>query len=129
MSRAAAPVVPVSGIDVDAKLALVEFLLTSLDLQESARRAVDWLVAHAPVDQAVVMVADGASPQILLVADYGVSSATVMDFSLTREETSNPLVQALERDEHLAAHPAGLVPGGAEPLPHGLVPLRLAPRA
>ena len=96
MSRAAAPVVPVSGIDVDAKLALVEFLLTSLDLQESARRAVDWLVAHAPVDQAVVMVADGASPQILLVADYGVSSATVMDFSLTREETSNPLVQALD---------------------------------
>src|SRR5690349_21300858 len=86
---------PISGIDVDAKLALVEFLLTSLDLQESARRAVDWLVAHAPIDQAVVIVGDRASNEFLLVAEYGVSSSAIMDFSLNREETSNPLVQAL----------------------------------
>ena len=33
----------------EAKLAFVEFLLTSIDVQESARRGVDWLVAHAPV--------------------------------------------------------------------------------
>ena len=45
----AAPVAPVPGVDSDAKLAFVEFLLTSIDVQESARRAVDWLVAHAPV--------------------------------------------------------------------------------
>jgi PAS domain S-box-containing protein len=96
VSRAAAPVVPVSGIDVDARLALVEFLLTSLDLQESGRRAVDWLRSHTPVEQAVVIVADRATSHFVLVAEHGVSSATIMDFSLSRDDTSNPLVQALD---------------------------------
>ena len=49
VARVAAPVAPVPGADSEAKLAFVEFLLTSIDVQESARRAVDWLVAHAPV--------------------------------------------------------------------------------
>jgi amino acid transporter len=48
----------VSSVDSEAKLALVEFLLTSMDIQESARRCVDWLVAHAPVGQAVVLVVE-----------------------------------------------------------------------
>jgi len=43
---------PVSAVEPEAKLAFVEFLLTSVDVQESARRAVDWLVAHAPVTEA-----------------------------------------------------------------------------
>src|SRR6266700_3919021 len=51
-----------------AKLAFVEFLLAAVDLQESARRAVDWLVAHAPVSEAAVLVAEGTSNEMQLVA-------------------------------------------------------------
>ena len=43
---AAATAVVLAGVDSEAKLALVEFMLTSNDLQASARRAVDWLVSH-----------------------------------------------------------------------------------
>ena len=62
------PTVPLSGVDPEARLALAEYLLTSTDLQESSRRAVDWLVAHSDVRQAVVAVADAVSGQVLLLA-------------------------------------------------------------
>ena len=54
MRPSVAPAAPLPAVDVEARLGLVEFLLTSTDLQASARRAVDWLVAHSDVDQAVV---------------------------------------------------------------------------
>jgi PAS domain S-box-containing protein len=96
VARVAAPVVAqVQGVESDAKLAFVEFLLTSIDVQESARRAVDWLAAHAPVTEAAVLVAEGLSTEMLLVAEHGVSSGSVMDFALNREDSSHPLIQAL----------------------------------
>ena len=73
----------------------VEFLLTSIDVQESARRAVDWLVAHAPVTEAAVLVAEPLSNEMLLVAEHGVSSGAIMDFALSRDDGSHPLIQAL----------------------------------
>src|SRR6188508_1402638 len=87
---------PVPGVDSEAKLALVEFLLTSIDIQESARRAVDWLVAHAVVREAAVLVQEGISNEMLLVAEHGVSSGAIMDFALGRDDVSHPLIQALE---------------------------------
>ncbi len=99
MPRLATPVESVSSIDSEAKLALIEFLLTSMDIQESARRAVDWLVAHAPVQQAVVVVLEAISNEMLLVAEHGVSSAAIMDFALSRDDTKHPLVQALSSPE------------------------------
>jgi PAS domain S-box-containing protein len=95
VARVAAPVAPVPGVDSDAKLALVEFLLTSIDVQESARHAVDWLVAHATVSEAAVLVEEGASNEMLLVAEHGVSSGAIMDFSLNRDDPSHPLTEAL----------------------------------
>ena len=95
MARVAAPVAPVPGADSDAKLAFVEFLLTSIDVQESARRAVDWLVAHATVSEAAVLVEAGMSNEMLLVAEHGVSSGAIMDFSLNRDDPSHPLTEAL----------------------------------
>src|SRR5829696_805725 len=85
----------VQGVDSDAKLAFLEFLLTSIDVQESSRRAVDWLVAHAPVTEAAVLVAEALSTDMLLVAEHGVSSGTIMDFALNREDSNHPLIQAL----------------------------------
>src|SRR5829696_4721494 len=85
----------VQGVEADAKLAFVEFLLTSIDVQESSRRAVDWLVAHAPVTEAAVLVCEALSTDMLLVAEHGVSSGAIMDFALNREDNNHPLVQAL----------------------------------
>jgi signal transduction histidine kinase len=83
------------GVDLEARLTLAEFLLSSTDLQESSRRAVDWLVAHSDVEQAVVAVADAVSGQILLVAEHGVPTAAIADFALSRDEQVHPLVAAL----------------------------------
>jgi PAS domain S-box-containing protein len=95
VSRAAAPLAQVHGVDSETKLAFVEFLLTSIDVQESARRGVDWLVAHVPVSEAAVLVAEPLSSEMLLVAEHGVSSGAIMEFSLSREDGSHPLIQAL----------------------------------
>ena len=83
---AAATAVELAGVDSEAKLALVEFMLTSNDLQASARRAVDWLVSHTGLKKAVVAVAEPNSASLLLVAEHGVSSTAIADFSLTRED-------------------------------------------
>ncbi|MGH9409567.1 MAG: ATP-binding protein [Vicinamibacterales bacterium] len=96
MPRVAAPVAPMSAIESDAKLTFVEFLLTSVDAQESARRAVDWLVAHAPVAEAAVLVIDPSSNDMLLIAEHGISSGAIIDFSLSREQTGHPLIDALQ---------------------------------
>ena len=95
MSRAASPLAHGLVVDTEAKLAFVEFLLTSIDVQESARRAVDWLVAHAPISEAVVLVAEGQASEMQLVAEHGISSGAIMDFSLSRDEISHPLIEAL----------------------------------
>ncbi len=83
---AAATAVHFTGVDMEAKLALLEFLLTNSDLQASARRAIDWLAAHAGVQQAVVAVAEPGAGPLLLVAEHGVSSAAIVDFALTRDD-------------------------------------------
>jgi PAS domain S-box-containing protein len=96
VARVAAPVAQGPGADSEAKLAFVEFLLTSIDVQESARRAVDWLVAHAIVREAAVLVQEGVSNEMLLVAEHGVSSSAIMDFALSRDDSSHPLIQVLD---------------------------------
>jgi PAS domain S-box-containing protein len=99
VSRAAAPLAPGPAVEPEAKLAFVEFLLTSVDVQESSRRAVDWLVAHAPVTEAAVLVAEAQSNQMLLVAEHGISSGAIIDFALGRDDTSHPLIAALNSPE------------------------------
>src|SRR3970040_445450 len=88
-----------SGVDLDAKLVLLEFLLTSTDLQGSTRRAIDWLIAHSDVQQALVAVAEPGTGQLLLVAEHGVSSAAIADFAITLDETSHAPVRAWGRSE------------------------------
>jgi PAS domain S-box-containing protein len=109
LARVAAPAAQVSNIDSEAKLAFVEFLLTSIDVQESARRAVDWLVAHVPVSEAAVLVAEGPGNEMLLVAEHGITSGAIMDFSLARDDARHPLIEALNGArpvfvENLPAH-------------------------
>jgi PAS domain S-box-containing protein len=97
--RVAVPAVPVPGFETEAKLALVEFLLTSIDIQDSARRAVEWLVAHTPVSQGVVLVVESVSNEMLLIAEHGVPSSAVVDFAVSRADSMHPLVEALNGAE------------------------------
>ena len=97
--RSLAPVVHMPGADVESKLAFAEFLLSSTDLQASARRAMDWLAAHSDVEQAIIAVHDQLTGQVLLVAEYGLSSTAIVDFVLSREDTAHPLVRAMSQRE------------------------------
>lgn len=99
MARSAATAVQLPGVEMDAKLALVEFLLSDTDIHTSSRRAIDWLSAHSDVQQAVVAVAEPGTGPLLLVAEYGVSSTAIVDFSLSRDEEGHALVRAMTRAE------------------------------
>src|SRR4026207_1080240 len=83
------------GADSEAKLAFVEFLRRGAAVQESARRGVDWLVAHAAVREAAVLVQEGVSNEMLLVAEHGVSSGALMDSARNRADRAHPLIEAL----------------------------------
>jgi PAS domain S-box-containing protein len=93
------PAVQLPGIDLEARLALAEFLLTSIDVQASSRRAIDWLVAHSRVEQAVVAVVDPLSGQLLLIAEHGVSATSIADFGPSPDDDTHPLVLALAQSE------------------------------
>jgi signal transduction histidine kinase len=95
VARSAVTAVQLNGIDVDARLALVEFLLAATDLQASSRRAIDWLSAHSDIEQAIVAVAEPGTGPVMLVAEHGVSSSAIVDFSLSREEEAHPLIRAM----------------------------------
>ena len=125
---------------MDAKLGLAEFLLSSTDLQASARRAVEWLATHAGVPQGVVAVSEPGSREILLIAEHGVSSSVIADFVLNREDDSSPLVGAMSRVDptYFDGLPASVrspldgrfhaVPlrGADDPATHGLLLVRSA---
>ena len=99
MHRPVTGAVQIVGAEPDPRLALAEFLLSNVDLQVSARRAIDWLAAHTNVKQAVVALFDGNSSQLQLVAEHNVSSSAIVDFVVMREDEGHPLVQALDRVE------------------------------
>jgi PAS domain S-box-containing protein len=100
--RSAASIPPLPAPDVGsspvrARLALAEFLLSSGDLQASARQSLDWLVRYAGIRQALVAVVDPLSPDLLLLADHGLSSTAVAEFAIHRDDLTHPLVKAMER--------------------------------
>ena len=88
-----------AGVDLDARLALAEFLLSSTDIQASARRSVEWLVTYAAVAQAVVAVWEPGTGEMLVVVEHGVPASAIAEFAVSREEDAHPLVRAMERPE------------------------------
>jgi PAS domain S-box-containing protein len=93
--RSAVPAVQFSGVEMDAKLALVEFLLNSTDITRSVRQAIDWLALHTGAKQAVIFIADPGSPNLIVVAEHGVSSAAVADVVINPADTEHPLARTL----------------------------------
>jgi signal transduction histidine kinase len=133
---AAATVAQLAGADMEARLALVESLLSNTDLPTSARRAVDWLATHAGIDQAIVAVSEPGTGQLLLVAEHGIPSPTLIDFSRMGDDENHPLVRALEGagpvyfsnappQDHgpIDGRPFHAIPlrGDDEPVAHGLL--------
>jgi PAS domain S-box-containing protein len=96
---AVAGAVPVAGVEGDARLGLAEFLLSTVDIQASARRAIDWLASHTALRQAVIAIVEPNGSQLQLVAEHNVSSAAIVDFVVTREDEGHPLVKALSHRE------------------------------
>jgi signal transduction histidine kinase len=95
-----APALPLPpGVEGDGRLALAEFLLSSTDLPLSARHVIDWLAANTPVRDAFVAVEDPPNPNLLLVAERGAVSSLADDFALHRDDSSHPLIRAMERIE------------------------------
>jgi PAS domain S-box-containing protein len=109
---------------MEAKLALLEFLLTTNDLQVSARRAVDWLAAHAGIGQALVAVADPAGASLLLIAEHGLPSSAIVDFFLSRDDEAHPLVRAIARSEATYFDAASKIRGPIEGVSFFAIPLR-----
>src|SRR4029453_19601098 len=46
---------------------------------------------------AIVLILDHANPDLLLLAEHGVSSDAIADFQIGRHDVSHPLVQAMDR--------------------------------
>jgi signal transduction histidine kinase len=92
---AAVTAVQFPGVDMEAKLALLEFLLTSTDLQASARRAIDWLATHSTMQRALVAMEEPGSGPLLLVAEHGLSSQAIVEFALSRDDEAHPLLRAM----------------------------------
>jgi len=83
----------------EARLALAEALLGANDLQSFARQALDWLGYHAGVEQTLVAVADPASPNLLLIAERGIPSPVLADFTIRRDDETHPIIRAMDRAE------------------------------
>jgi PAS domain S-box-containing protein len=96
---AVAPVVRVAAGELESKLGLAEFLLATADLQVSARRAIDWLVAQTPVKRAAIIVTEPAGTRLAIVAEHGLSSSAIADFVLTTDDEAHPLIKVMLRRE------------------------------
>jgi signal transduction histidine kinase len=94
-SPAGAPAAFASVGEGEGKLALVEFMLASTDLQASARRALDWLISHLPVHHAFVATIDPATRHLAILAERGLADTVTSDFALSLEDDTHPLIRAM----------------------------------
>jgi PAS domain S-box-containing protein len=122
--RSTAAAVQLAGVDADTKLALLEFLLSNIDLQVSARRAIDWLAAHSPAEQAVVVIAEPGNLALHLIAEHGVSASAVADFALTTDDQGHPLVRAMESHDATYFRSSHQFRTPIEGRPYHAIPLR-----
>ncbi|MGH9311630.1 MAG: ATP-binding protein [Vicinamibacterales bacterium] len=94
-SPAGAPAAMTSLGDGDGKLGLVEYMLASVDLQASARRALDWLVSHLPIHHAFIATIDPATRHLAILAERGLADTVASDFALSLEDDEHPLIRAM----------------------------------
>lgn len=98
------------SIDPVAKIALVEFLLRSDDVSESAQQGLEWLREHAGVRQALCAVTAGDAHHLWGVAGIGISPARTGAFVVDLGRRRDPLAMVA-----LGGQPATFAPGSARP--------------
>jgi PAS domain S-box-containing protein len=112
-------------IQAEAKLALVEFLLSNVDASACAQRGLEWLGANAAVGRALLATAVGDPDRLWGIAALGISPARTGEFVLDLEDRRDPLVTVAWNGT-----PAHFRPGKAhresplEGAPFHAVPLR-----
>lgn len=79
-------------IQADAKLELVEFLLSSVDASVCAQRGLEWLGSNASVGKALLATAAGDPDRLWGIAALGISPARTGEFVLDLEDRRDPLV-------------------------------------
>ena len=77
----------------ERQVALLEFLLGSLDQVGSARRVVDWLVETGASPRAAALLVDHANHQLVIIAERGLPGITDLTIDLRQEQ--HPFVRAL----------------------------------
>jgi PAS domain S-box-containing protein len=92
-----APAAQPPGVELDAKLILLELLLASADLEASARHGLDWLADHAGVRQGLVVVVEPANLELLVIAERGLKPSATVDFAIRRTDLDHPLIRAMGR--------------------------------
>src|SRR5688500_2017790 len=96
---------PPGAAGAESRVALLEFLLGSLDQVESARRVVDWLVETGIAAKAAVLLADRANHQLVIVAERGLPGVTDLTVDLRQEQ--HPFIKALAspRPQYISRDP------------------------
>jgi PAS domain S-box-containing protein len=88
-----------AGEMADSRLALLEHLLGSVDLAESAKHAMEWVGEHTGIGQALVAAIESGSRQLIALAAHDVSPIAVAEFSLSLADGYHPIVAALHAPE------------------------------
>ncbi|HZM49197.1 MAG TPA: hypothetical protein VFE68_01845, partial [Vicinamibacteria bacterium] len=113
-----------AAVQAEARLGLAEFLLTCDDLEECARRSLEWLAEYAGARAGACLAVDVEHTRLSVVATYG--PGMPQDFSVDLEDRAHPLVAAAfgrqavvfaeRRGERRGPTPLGRVPIVAHPM-------------
>src|SRR5438552_4409259 len=111
-------------VQAEARLGLAEFLLTCDDLEECARRSLEWLAEYAGARAGACLAVDVEHRRLSLIASHG--PGIPPDFSVDLEDRGHPLVAAAfgrqavtlteQRGDRRTAVPLGRVPILAQPM-------------
>src|SRR6266850_6555992 len=113
-----------AAVQAEARLGLAEFLLTCDDLEECARRSLEWLAEYAGARAGACLAVDVEHTRLSVIAAYGPGMPP--EFSVDLEDRAHPLVAAAfgrqavtfaeRRGDRRGVTPLGRVPIVAQPM-------------
>src|SRR6185503_13591038 len=109
-----------AAVQAEARLGLAEFLLTCDDLEECARRSLEWLAEYAGARAGACLAVDVEHTRLSVIATYG--SGMPSEFSVDLEDRAKKLVaaafgrQAVAFAERRGAERRGPAPLGRVPI-------------
>src|SRR5258705_13238616 len=95
-----------AAVQAEARLGLAEFLLTCDDLEECARRSLEWLAEYAGARAGACLAGDGEHTRLSVIATYGPGMPP--EVSVDLEDRAHPLgAAAFRRPAATLAEPRG----------------------